>query len=97
MNYWLHPDALEDLRDAASHYRDRAGNRFAQLLLAEFEQSVGLLSRHPRLGAIWRHGKRRIVMRRFPYSVIYTIADDQIRIFAVAHHSRRPGYWRKRK
>lgn len=25
MNYWLHPQAIEDLRQAADYYRDNAG------------------------------------------------------------------------
>ena len=37
MNYWLHPEAEEDLREAAEHYRERAGNSLSQSLFAEFE------------------------------------------------------------
>jgi hypothetical protein len=29
MRYWLHPEAREDLRDAAEFYRERAGNALA--------------------------------------------------------------------
>jgi len=36
------------------------------------------------------------MIKRFPYSLIHTIADDEIRVLAVAHQSRRPGYWRQR-
>ncbi|MGH9577587.1 MAG: type II toxin-antitoxin system RelE/ParE family toxin [Terriglobales bacterium] len=97
MNYWLHPEAQEDLREAAEFYREQAGTALSQSFLSEFEHSVGLLLQHPRLGAIWRHGKRRLVTRRFPFSVIYTVVGDQVRILAVAHHSRRPSYWRGRK
>jgi plasmid stabilization system protein ParE len=97
MNYWLHPEAQEDLREAAKFYREQAGVGLSQSLFAEFEHSVSLLLRYPGLGAVWRHGKRRIVMNRFPYSVIYTVVGEQIRVLAVAHHSRRPGYWRGRK
>ena len=39
---------------------------------------------------------RRIVLRRFPYLDIYRIESDRIVIVAVAHTSRRPGYWRDR-
>jgi len=35
-------------------------------------------------------------MRRFPFSIVYYVADDTIRIVAVAHAKRRPGYWRTR-
>jgi toxin ParE2 len=39
---------------------------------------------------------RRFRLRRFPYRVIYEIGRDPIRILAVAHNSRRPGYWADR-
>ncbi len=96
MNYWLHPEAREDLREAANFYRDNAGIVLSQALLAEFEHSIGLLLEHPRLGGRWRQGKRRYLMRRFPFAIIYSVMRDQLRILAVAHQSRRPGYWRGR-
>lgn len=97
MKYTLHPDALDDLREAAEFYRERAGSILSQSMLAEFERSVGLLLQHPGLGALWRNEKRRFVMSRFRYSLIYIVAGDEIRILAVAHHSRLPGYWRSRR
>ncbi len=39
---------------------------------------------------------RRLATRRFPYHVIYLVADAELRILAVAHDRRRPGYWRAR-
>ena len=63
MNYWLHPAAQEDLREAARFYRETAGTDLSQSLLSEFEYSVSLLLDYPGLGAIWRSGKRRLVMR----------------------------------
>lgn len=97
MRYSLHPEAASDLREAAEYYRERAGPALAQALFTEFERSVQLLTQHPKLGALRLHGKRRFVMKHFPYSVIYTAAAEEIQILAVAHHSRRPGYWRERK
>lgn len=43
MNYWLHPEAREDLWEAAEYYRQRAGISLSQSLLAEFERSIDLL------------------------------------------------------
>lgn len=97
MRYWLHPEAEMDLRDAAEFYRDRAGSSLSQAFLAEFERSVEILLQHSALGAFWRQDKRRLMIRRFPYSLIYTVVGEQIRILAVAHHSRRPDYWRNRR
>lgn len=97
MIYSLHPEAESDLRDAAEYYRERAGTALAQAFFAEFEHVMSLLLQHPMLGAVWLNGKRRLVMKHFPYSVIYSAAAREIRVLAVAHQSRRPGYWRKRK
>ncbi|MEY2341971.1 hypothetical protein AB4090_07650 [Acidithiobacillus sp. IBUN Pt1247-S3] len=38
-----------------------------------------------------------MIMKHFPYSIIYTLAAQEIQVLAVAHQSRSPGYWRKRK
>lgn len=97
MKYSLHPEAEHDLREAAEFYREHAGNALSQSLFGEFERSIDLLLQHPGLGALWRHGKRRYVMRHFPYSIIYTVSGEEVRILAIAHQSRRPGYWRGRK
>jgi toxin ParE1/3/4 len=96
MIYSLHPEAENDLREAAEFYRVQADESLAQSFLSAFEHSVNLLLKYPRVGAAWR-GKRRYLMIRFPYSLIYTVAGEEIRILAVAHQSRRPGYWRLRK
>jgi hypothetical protein len=39
---------------------------------------------------------RRLVLIRFPYVLIYSFTPDMLRIVAVAHARRRPGYWRAR-
>jgi toxin ParE1/3/4 len=98
MNYSLHPEAEADLREAAEFYRDRANNSLSQSFLAEFEQSVNIILQHPGLGSTWRSAaRRRYLMKRFPYSVVYTVSGEEIRVLAVAHQNRRPRYWRGRK
>jgi toxin ParE1/3/4 len=47
-------------------------------------------------GAPIREGLRRWLVRRFPYSVIYREEDDRMYVLAIAHHRRRPDYWRER-
>lgn len=39
---------------------------------------------------------RRIAVTRFPYHVIYLETDAEIRILAIAHDRRKPGYWKTR-
>lgn len=40
---------------------------------------------------------RRCHLRHFRYGVIYRIREEHIEILAIAHDSRRPGYWRNRQ
>ncbi len=39
---------------------------------------------------------RRYLLQKFPFSIIYSIEPDHIRIIAVAHTKRKPGYWLER-
>ena len=39
---------------------------------------------------------RRRAVARFPYHVIYIETATEIRILAIAHDRRRPGYWQTR-
>ncbi len=41
-------------------------------------------------------GTRRVLVKRFPYSIIFIDHDDDLWVVAFAHHHRRPGYWRER-
>lgn len=42
-------------------------------------------------------GVKRLVLRRFPYDIVVRESSDEIIVIAIAHHSRRPGYWRNRQ
>lgn len=39
---------------------------------------------------------KRVLLRRFPYDIITITRNEEVLIIAVAHHSRKPGYWRER-
>lgn len=39
---------------------------------------------------------RRYAVKRFPYHVVYLDTPEGIRILAVAHDRRKPGYWKGR-
>jgi len=63
----------------------------------ELDQALGLLKRFPELGQAGAGNTRTLPLHSFPYSLIYRLQADVIRVIAVAHHSRRPGYWAKRR
>lgn len=66
-----------------------AAEDFAKAL----DKTLALLGNYPSMGEQAAHGMRMLTLHDFPYSLIYRIQRDEIRIIAVAHHSRRPGYW----
>ena len=89
--------ALAELHDAAAFYTLKANIELGQAFVAEFERTANFVLANPLLGTVFRGDRRRYIFRRFPYSIIYQVAEDELRILAVAHHRRRPGYWAGRK
>jgi plasmid stabilization system protein ParE len=83
-------------RAVADSFRERPV--FGAEFLAEFDHTLALLKRNPRLGHRGDDTYRRIHLRRFPYSLLYRLDLEVqlIRISVVGHQSRRPGYWRSR-
>ncbi|MDD5240681.1 MAG: type II toxin-antitoxin system RelE/ParE family toxin [Sulfuricella sp.] len=94
---FVHPGALADLNDAAAFYTERANNELGISLISEFERALGMLSGNPELGAVWRGSLRRFPLRRFPYSLVYQVKLQELRVIALAHQRRRPGYWKDRR
>ena len=72
--------------------RESLGARFEEDLL----NTVRLVTDHPFAGKLLTDSVRKFRFRRFRYNLIYVVDGDEILIVAVAHHSRRPGYWRGR-
>ena len=73
--------ASEELLSVVQHYA-RHDRRLGHGFETEFQRLVSLLTDNPRLGRPLTGGYRRILMRRFPYSVIYRI-DSQSRLIRI--------------
>lgn len=95
MRLEFHPEAALELIEAALHYEQQVaglGWRFE----AEIRHVIDLLLDHPDLGQQVDPDLRRIILPRFPFSMIYSVTTDALRIEVVAHQSRLPGYWKTR-
>jgi plasmid stabilization system protein ParE len=90
------PAAEQELIESIQRYLVEAGPPQADGFDNEVRRVVDLLLVLPKLGTPGGRGTRAIPLRRYPYSLHYRLERDMIRILAVAHHSRRPGYWAKR-
>ncbi|WP_239190188.1 type II toxin-antitoxin system RelE/ParE family toxin [Candidatus Nitrotoga sp. HW29] len=51
------------------------------------------LNQFATLGESGAHNTRSLPLHGFPYSLIYRLQDNTVCVIAIAHHSRRPGYW----
>jgi plasmid stabilization system protein ParE len=91
------PETERELIDGAVFYAREASTEIGMAFIAEFERTLGVLCDYPKLGPLWRGTIRRMPLRRFPYSVIYQVRGDEIRVVALAHQRRKPGYWRGRR
>jgi toxin ParE1/3/4 len=88
----FHPDALEEAVAAVRWYAAhsaRAGERF----LNELSRAIRQISHSPRQFPEYRAGTRRILLRRFPFFVVFRENTTAIDVIAVGHARRRPGYW----
>jgi toxin ParE1/3/4 len=87
--------AAAELSAAVDRYeaeREGLGLDFA----TEIERFAQQLLQHPNSGTAHTSNTRRVVLGRFPYGVVYRVGVSDITIIAIAHHRRRPGYWRSR-
>jgi len=91
----FHPAANAEMNEAAQFYEE-ASPGLGVDFLKELEHSVSQIRRNPNSGSLIKFQVRRKVLRKYPYSLLYKLRGDQIRILAVMHHRRRPFYWRKR-
>lgn len=86
--------ARRELEEALDWYQGRS-HRAAEAFLREVERSFALIADAPRIWPRFEARTRRYLLRRFPFSIIYRTSEGAIEIIALAHHKRRPGYWRR--
>jgi toxin ParE1/3/4 len=94
--YSFHPEAEAELVDAALFYESRLVG-LGKSFITEVDKTISLIREYPEAGTAVRVPLRRMLVHGFPYSLVYRREDEFVLIIAVAHHSKRPGYWRRRK
>lgn len=93
--------AVEEAIAAATwyeHQRTGLGADFAQTLDAAIMLlEADLVPLAPMPGQAGKRGAKRLALKRFPYDLVVREGRKEILVIAVAHQSRRPGYWRNRR
>ncbi len=55
-----------------------------------------MIQQFPELQPPYDERHRFAVLRRYPYSVVYRLEGERIRVIAFAHSRRSAGYWQGR-
>lgn len=95
MKLEFHSEAELKLIESSVYYEHAVaglGERFE----TEVRRATDLLLDSPEIGAPIDRERRKFVLKSFPYNLIHVPSIDAVRILAVAHHRRKPGYWRTR-
>ncbi len=94
-SFSFHYMAERELNEAAGYYNDQSpglGNAF----LEEVESTINQILEYPESAPLINRIVRKRLVRRFPYSVMYSVSFNHIRILAIASQKRRPFYWDNR-
>jgi toxin ParE1/3/4 len=97
----FHPDVQRELRDLSAWHEERRDGLGTDLR-DEVMRALNAIAEHPNRWALSSFpkaralGVRHFLIRRFRLSIEYTTDERTILIVAVAHMSRRPGYWMRR-
>lgn len=100
MRLVLHPDAVAEATGAGDWYESQRPGLGADFA-SELERSFEMIIESPETWPTWPGvpaglAVRRFLLARFPFALAYVVRSDEVVVLAVAHTSRRPGYWRGR-
>ncbi|WP_196799731.1 type II toxin-antitoxin system RelE/ParE family toxin [Thioalkalivibrio sulfidiphilus] len=93
-------EAARELEEAAAWY-EKEESGLGERLIDAFEHATQLLKEPnppvtPVTGEAAGMGAKKLILHRFPFSLIAVQNQQTITVVAFAHHARKPGYWRKR-
>ena len=95
MTLVFHPEALNELIEAADFYEGRRpglGTEFESAVRSAFD----VIQEHPLRWPLHRADVRRYRLKRFPFAILYRASSQTLIVIAIMHLSRRPGYWTER-
>jgi toxin ParE1/3/4 len=91
----FHQDAIADVKNAVAWYQERSA-RAALDFIEELGRATDTIRDAPQRWPLGKNKTRRFLLWRFPFAVIYSEQASGITVWAVAHGSRLPEYWKNR-
>ena len=98
MKLRIHRLAVGEIDHEVDYYESRSVGLGAELE-NEIDAVLETVLLFPYAAPQWkdRRDRRVAVLDRFPFTLVYQIKVDEIVVLALAHTSRRPGYWSRRR
>ena len=96
MKYSFHPAAEAELNQAVDYYNE-CQRGLGLEFLKDIYHTIQNILKYPDAWAPLSANTRRCLAKRFPYGLIYQVANDEVIIIAVMNLSREPDYWRGRE
>lgn len=92
----FHREALEELEQAKIWYEQQKAG-LGELFFLEVQLAVSRIRDSPSTWPRYLGSQvRRFLLHRFPFAIVYLHESDLIRVLAVMHMRREPGYWKRR-
>ncbi|MDR3625885.1 MAG: type II toxin-antitoxin system RelE/ParE family toxin [Ignavibacteriaceae bacterium] len=95
MIFTFHPEARNELNQAVDYYENQQ-QKLGLEFLKETYYTIQRIIEFPEAFSKQSENTRKCITNRFPFVVIYQIKKGEIFIAAIAHLSRKPGYWKER-
>lgn len=92
----VHAEATKEITDAISWHIQQRDERLADRFIGAMNEAVDKILSSPERFAKYLFGTRQVRVTGFKYVVVYRDIGNLVHVIAVAHTSRRPGYWKDR-
>jgi toxin ParE1/3/4 len=94
--FFIHEAAEAEINQAADFY-DAECPGLGSIFLDQVEKAIENIQQFPTASSPIQGRIRKKYLKTFPYSLIYSVLPEEIRILAVAHMKRRPLHWHGRR
>ena len=93
MRVRLNRKVYSDLESAMEYYSQEAGHHIAAEFYGEFQRCLRIIAHRPTSYPVVRAEIRRINFHKFPFHILYKIADESsLEILVVKHDRRDPDF-----
>ncbi len=94
MRVRLLPEAEIELLEAAQWYREQSVGLDYEFMRC-IDEATAKIGRSPLMFPVVYRGRRRVLVKRFPYAIIFDVGSEEILVYAVFHFSRNQKSWQQ--